>query len=132
MAGTDSNVRVLISSGSTFEEKYAYSRGVVQGDWFFSSGTTGYDYSTMKIPQSAVEQTRNIFETLGKALKEGGFELKDIVRIQVHATAAKYWDEAAPVVREYLKDIRPANTTVVCELMNSEMKIEIEATAFRG
>jgi len=133
MATSDSsNARRLISSGSTFEAKYAYSRAVVQGDWFFSSGTTGYDYATMKIPESAASQARNIFETLGKALAEGGFALKDVVRIQVHVTAAKYWDEAAAVVREYLGEIRPANTTVVCELMNSEMKIEIEATAFRG
>lgn len=124
--------RRLISTGSTFEETYAYSRAVVQGDWFFSSGTTGYDYSTMTIPASAAQQTRNIFETLTKALQEGGFAMKDVVRIQVHVTAAKYWEEAAPVVREYLGEIRPANTTVVCELMNSEMKIEIEATAFRG
>ena len=124
--------RTLISTGSPFEERFAYSRAVVQGDWCFLAGTTGYDYAAMRMPEPAEEQARNIFETIRKALEEAGFLLADLVRLQVTVTDPAHWEAAAPVVREYLAGIRPANTTVVSGLVAPEMKIEIEATAYRG
>jgi enamine deaminase RidA (YjgF/YER057c/UK114 family) len=124
--------RKLISSGSPFEEKFAYSRAVAQGDWCFCAGTTGFDYATMTMPEDAADQTRNIFETIAKALDEAGFTMADIVRLQVTVTDPAHWDASADVVRAYLGEVRPANTTVVSGLMTPEMKIEIEATAYRG
>ncbi len=125
-------MRKLISTGSPFEEKFAYSRAVVQGDWCFCAGTTGFDYTTMTMPEAPADQTRNIFTTIGRALDEAGFSMKDIVRIQATVTDPAHWDASAEVVREFLADIRPANTTVVSGLVAPEMKIEIEATAYRG
>lgn len=124
--------RKLISTGSPFEEKFAYSRAVAQGDWCFCAGTTGYDYDKMEMPEEAADQTRNIFETASKALAEAGFSLKDVVRIQATVTDPAHWEASAAVVRQYLGDVRPANTTVVSGLMTPEMKIEIELTAYRG
>lgn len=124
--------RRLISTGSTFERDYAYSRAVVQGDWCFLAGTTGYDYARMAMPESVEEQTRNIFATIGKVLGEAGFAMTDIVRLQVTVTDAAHWKAAGPVVREFMDAVRPANTTVVSALIAPEMKIEIEATAYRG
>ncbi len=121
--------RKLISTGSPFEEKFAYSRAVAQGDWCFCAGTTGFDYATMTMPDDPAEQTRNIFETIKRALDEAGFSLSDIVRIQATVTDPAHWEASAHVVREYLGDVRPANTTVVSDLVAPEMKIEIEATA---
>ena len=124
--------RKLISTGSPFEEKFAYSRAVVQGDWCFCAGTTGFDYARMTMPDDPAEQTRNIFVTIDKALREAGFEMADIVRLQVTVTDPAHWEASAAVVREFMGDIRPANTTVVSALVAPEMKIEIEATAYRG
>jgi len=124
--------RRRISSGSPFEATFAYSRALAVGDWCFCAGTTGYDYARMAMPEDAAEQARNIFGTIGKALAEAGFEMADIVRVQVTVTDVAHWQAAAPVVREFLGDIRPANTTVVAQLFAPEMKIEIEATAYRG
>jgi hypothetical protein len=42
--------RRTILSGSTFEERIGYARAVVDGEWVHVSGTTGFDYSTMTIP----------------------------------------------------------------------------------
>ena len=125
-------MRKLISTGSPFEEKFAYSRAVAQGDWCFCAGTTGFDYATMTMPDDPAEQTRNIFRTIGKALDEAGFAMKDVVRVQVTVTDPAHWEASAEVVREFLGDVRPANTTVVGALVAPEMKIEIEATAYRG
>lgn len=125
-------MRKLISTGSPFEETFAYSRAVAQGDWCFCAGTTGFDYETMTMPEDPAEQTRNIFRTIARALAEAGFEMKDIVRVQVTVTDAAHWEASSAVVREFLGDIRPANTTVVSDLVTPEMKVEIEATAYKG
>ena len=73
--------RKLISSGSTFEQEVAYSRAVVDGDWVFVSGTTGFDYSTMAIAEGLLEQTEQSLRTIEAALRKAGAELKDVVRV---------------------------------------------------
>jgi enamine deaminase RidA (YjgF/YER057c/UK114 family) len=123
--------RRLITTGSPFEERFAYSRAVAQGDWCFVAGTTGYDYARMEMPEGAAEQTRNIFRTIRDALRQAGFAMADLVRIRVVVTDPAHWEAAAPVVREYLGDIRPASMAIVSALLAPEMKIEIEATAYR-
>lgn len=109
-----------------------YSRAVVKGDWCFVSGTAGYDYSTMTMPESVADQARNCFETIRAALREGGFDLTDTVRVQYTITDTGLMDEILPVLGEYLGEIRPAATMVVAGLIKPEMKIEIEVTALRG
>ena len=53
--------RRLISSGSTFEQEIGYSRAVVDGDWIFVSGTTGFDYGKMTISDDLLEQAEQCF-----------------------------------------------------------------------
>ncbi|SEL03349.1 RidA family protein [Pacificibacter marinus] len=124
--------RILISSDSDFEKTMGYSRAVVQGDWCFVSGTTGYDYATMKMPASVADQARNCFKTIAKALNEGGFDMTDIVRVQYTLTDASLVDAIMPALGEAFANIRPAATMVVAELIKPEMLIEIEVTAFKG
>lgn len=123
--------RRLISTGSPFEKTAGYSRAVVQGDWCFVAGTTGYDYATMTMPESVEEQTRNCFATISKALEEGGFSLADVVRAHYYVTDAAHVDRVFPILGEYFGEIRPAATMIVCGLNKPEMKIEIEVTALR-
>jgi len=124
--------RRLITTGSPFEDRFAYSRAVVTGEWCFVAGTTGYDYAAMRMPEDPAEQARNIFETIGRTLSEAGFALTDIVRLRAIVTDPAHWEAAAPVLRDCLGAIRPANTAIVAGLIAPEMKIEIEATARRG
>lgn len=124
--------RRLISSGSAFEKVAGYSRAVVDGDFCFVAGTTGYDYTTMTLPADVTSQTRNCFKTIEGALKEAGFEMADIVRATYYITDANDADTVFPLFGEYLGDIRPAATLlVVAGLYKPEMKIEIEVTAKR-
>jgi enamine deaminase RidA (YjgF/YER057c/UK114 family) len=123
--------RHLISTGSPFEKVAGYSRAVVQGDWCWVSGTTGYDYAAMAMPPALEDQTRNAVRTIEKALKEGGFELSDVVRVVYYVTEAAAMDVVFPVVGEFFADIRPAATMIVCGLVKPEMRIEIEVTAKR-
>jgi enamine deaminase RidA (YjgF/YER057c/UK114 family) len=124
-------MRKLISTGSPFEKTAGYSRAVVDGDWCFVSGTTGYDYATMTMPDSVEAQTRNCLATIAKALEEGGFAMANVVRAHYYVTDRAYVDLVFPILGEAFGDIRPAATMIVCQLNKTEMKIEIEVTAKR-
>jgi len=123
--------RKLISTGSPFEKTAGYSRAVLQADWCFVSGTTGYDYTTMVIPESVEEQTRNCLRTIGNVLTEAGFTMADVVRCHYYVTDRADVDVVFPILGETFGEIRPAATMVVCQLNKPEMKIEIEVTALR-
>lgn len=122
----------LISTGSPFEKTIGFSRAVAQGDWCFVSGVTGYDYSTMEMPEDVAEQARNCFATIDKVLDEAGFKREDIVRVQYTLISPDMVELATPALGEALGEIRPAATMVVADLIKPEMKIEIEVTAFKG
>ncbi|WP_407178400.1 RidA family protein [Bradyrhizobium sp. STM 3562] len=124
--------RRLISTGSPFEKTAGYSRAVVDGDFCFVAGTTGYDYATMTMPADVTSQSRNCFKTIEAALKEAGFSMGDIVRATYYLTDVKDADAHFAVCGEYLGEIRPAATLlVVAALLKPEMKVEIEVTAKR-
>jgi enamine deaminase RidA (YjgF/YER057c/UK114 family) len=124
--------RRLISSGSPFEKVAGYSRAVVDGDFVFVSGTTGYDYTTMTMPADVTTQTRNCFKTIAGVLNDAGFAMADIVRATYYITDASDADAVFAVCGENLGDVRPAATLlVVAGLYKPDMKIEIEITAKR-
>ncbi len=123
--------RQLISSGSAFEKVAGYSRAVVDGDWIFVSGTTGFDYAKMSISDDVIEQTHQTFRNIEAALKQAGSSLKDVVRARYIIVNPADWEKVAPVFGQYFGDVRPASTAIVCGLVDAKMKIEIEVTAKR-
>lgn len=118
-----------ISSGSPFEEKMAYSRAIVAGNWVFVSGTTGFDYAKMEIDSDVVKQAEQCFVNIEKALKEAGAELKHIVRIHYILPDVTDFEPCWPILQKYLGEIRPAATMFSAGLADPRMKIEIEVTA---
>ena len=124
--------RRLISTGSPFEKTAGYSRAVVDGDFCFVAGTTGYDYATMTMPDSVEDQARNCFRTIAQVLDQAGFALADVVRATYYITDRADADRVLAVCGEFLGEIRPAATLlVVAGLYKPEMKVEIEITARR-
>ncbi|WP_375777106.1 RidA family protein [Bradyrhizobium sp. ma5] len=124
--------RRLISTGSPFEKTAGYSRAVIDGDFAFVAGTTGYDYTTMTMPDDVTSQSRNCFKTIEAALNEGGFAMADIVRATYYLTDISDADAHFVVCGEVLGEIRPAATLlIVAGLYRPEMKVEIEVTAKR-
>jgi len=122
-------VRRLISSGSTFEKEIGYSRAVVDGEWIFVSGTTGFDYSKMTISDDLLEQTDQCFRNIEMALKEAGSSLKDTVRVTYVFPVAADFEKCWPVMRRYLGDVRPAAMMISAGLSDPRMLIEIQITA---
>ncbi len=124
--------RRLISSGSQFERDIGYSRVVVDGEWAFVSGTTGFDYAAMTISDDVAEQARQTLENISSALAEAGFSLADVVRAIYILPSAEDFPACWPVLREFFGEIRPANTMLVAGLADPRMRIEIEVTARRS
>lgn len=123
-------MRRLISTGSPFERAFGYSRAVVDGDLVFVSGTTGYDYASMTMPEDAAEQARNIFRTLNSVLVEAGSALNRVVRAQYFVIDRAFCEPVLGVCGEVFGDFRPAaGIYVVSGLLKPEMKVEIEVTA---
>lgn len=114
------------------ERAAGYSRAVVQGNWCFVAGTTGYDYATMTMPESVAEQTKNTMATIEKALAEGGFALSDVVRVHYYLKDAALVDRVFAIVGGIFAKIRPAATMLICDLVDPEILIEIEVTALKS
>ncbi len=121
--------RKKISSGSSFEKEIGYSRAVVDGRWVFVSGTTGFDYATMRISDDVREQAAQAVDNIEAALKEGGASLKDVVRARYIFPKAGDFKPCWPILRERFGKIRPAATMIEAGLADPRMKIEIEVTA---
>jgi enamine deaminase RidA (YjgF/YER057c/UK114 family) len=121
-----------VSTGSPFEAKFGYSRAVRHGDTVYVSGTTGYDYGTMTMPEGVGEQATNALRTIDKALREAGSSIEDTVRVVYYVGDASYVDEVVPAVGAVFKDIRPAATMIIVRMIEAAMKIEIEVTARIG
>ena len=125
-------MRQLISSGSPFEKTMGYSRAVVHGNFCFVSGTTGYDYSKMVMPDAVAEQAENALKTIQGALSQAGFEMKDVVRVNYYISDPAFSDAIIPVLGRWFSEVRPAATLLVVQLMKPEMKIEIDVTAMKA
>ena len=124
-------MRKLISSGSRLEAEMGYSRAVVDGDWIFVSGTTGFDYATMTIHDDVTVQAEQTFLNIEAALREAGASLKDVVRVRYILPRASDFEACWPVLRRYLGQAAPAATMIEAGLLDPRMKIEIEVTARR-
>lgn len=125
-------IKRLISSGSSFEQQIGYSRAVVAGDWVFVSGTTGFDYSTMSISDSLIDQTEQCLKNIESALKDANSSLQDVVRVTYVLPNAAEFEQCWPTLRKYFGEVRPAAMMISAGLADSRMKIEIEVTAFRS
>ena len=121
-----------ISTGSPFEATFGYSRAVVDGDRVHVSGTTGYDYAVMKMPDSVGEQAANALRTIEKALNDAGAKMADIVRVTYYVGDRSYVDDVVKAVGPVFKDIRPAATMLLVGMIEEAMKIEIEVEARIG
>ena len=120
--------RQLISSGSKFEAEMGYSRAVVEGDWIFVSGTTGFDYATMEISSDVAKQAEQTFINIKTAMEKAGFGLHHVVRVHYILPNAEDFPACWPVLKKYFGEIRPAATMFVAGLADPRMKIEIEVT----
>lgn len=118
-----------ISTGSIFEQAIGYSRAVVDGDWVVVSGTTGFDYATMRISDDVGEQADQALRNIEAVLREVGATFADVARVRYILPDLADFEACWPVLRRYFGDARPAATVFGAKLFDPRMKIEIEVTA---
>jgi enamine deaminase RidA (YjgF/YER057c/UK114 family) len=123
--------RKLISSGSSFEKEIGYSRAVVNGNWVFISGTTGFNYDTMTISDDIVSQTEQCINNIVSTLKQADSKIEDIVSVTYILPDASEFEKCWPILRKYFGDIKPSATMFSAGLADSRMKIEIQVTAIK-
>ena len=123
--------RRLVASGSTFEEDIGYSRAVIDGDWVFVSGTTGFDYATMTISDDVVAQCRQAMRNIISALSQAEASIGDVVRVRYILPKREDFEPCWPVLKEHFGKARPAATMIQAGLADPRMKIEIEVAARR-
>lgn len=121
--------RTYISSGSEFESKIGYSRAVVDGDYVFVSGTTGYDYDTMSISDDPVEQAEQCLKNIEKALVQAGSSLDNVLRVHYIFPNKHDFEPCWPILKKYLGNAKPAATMFEAGLLDDKMKLEVEVTA---
>ncbi len=124
-------LRRKISSGSTFEADIGYSRAIVDGDWIFVSGTTGFDYAAMTLPDGVAAQCEQTIRNIEAALAEAGSSFADVVRVRYILPEREDFEPCWPILRRAFGEARPAATMIVAGLSDPRMKIEIEVTARR-
>jgi enamine deaminase RidA (YjgF/YER057c/UK114 family) len=121
--------RRLISSGSSFEREIGYSRAVVDGEWIFVSGTTGFDYGSMTISDDVILQAEQCLKNIEAALAEANASFADVVRVMYIVPDVDDFAPCWPTLRKYFGDVRPAATMISARLADPRMKIEIQVTA---
>ena len=121
--------RARFSSGSSFERDIGYSRVVIDGDYAFVSGTTGFDYATMTISESTVEQAQQACENIAQALAAAGTSLANVVRVRYIVPNVADFEPCWPTLRRFFGEALPAATMISAGLSDPRMKIEIEVTA---
>ncbi|SLN22574.1 Enamine/imine deaminase [Pseudoruegeria aquimaris] len=122
-------MRKHISQGSPFEAAIGYSRAVVEGDWIFVAGTTGFDYATMEIAEDPAAQAAQALKNIGWALGQAGASLDDVVRVRYILPNGDDFEPCWPALRSAFATAKPAATMIVAGLADPRMKIEIEVTA---
>jgi enamine deaminase RidA (YjgF/YER057c/UK114 family) len=123
--------RRWIHSGSSFEAQIGYARAVVDGEWIFVSGTTGFDYATMTIAADVVAQCEQTLRNIEHALRQAEASIEDIVRVHYIVPEPADFEPCWPVLRRWFATARPAATMFAAKLADPRMKIEIEVTARR-
>ena len=118
-------------SGSTFEEMAGYARAVIDGDMIYVSGTTGFDPETFDFPEDVESQCENCFATIRRALAAHGASLDDLLRVRIFVASRAEFQRIAPIIKRHCAAALPANTTVLSDLLEPHMRVEIEVTARR-
>ncbi|HUF95849.1 MAG TPA: RidA family protein [Acidimicrobiia bacterium] len=121
--------RILISSGSPFENIVGFSRAVRVDDRVFVAGTAPIWPDGGVDPDPGVQAARCL-EIIAQALEDAGASFDDVVRTRTYLTNAADWEAVAAEHGRVFSEIRPASTmVVVVGMLDPRWKVEMEAEA---
>jgi enamine deaminase RidA (YjgF/YER057c/UK114 family) len=120
-------------SGSPYEERFGFSRGVRSGDRIEIAGTAPIPRPGEALAPTAYEQMLRCGEIAIAALQELGASAEDVIRTRTYITDPSDADEIGRAHRELFGAASPAATMVaVVALVDSAWKVELEVEAQLG
>lgn len=123
-------MRMNISTGTPWEAMAGYSRAVRMGNHVSVSGTTASNANgEVQHPGDAGAQATYIIRKIETALNDAGAQLRDVVRTRIFVANIEDWEAVARAHGAIFADIRPANTLVRAQMIDTRMLVEIEADA---
>lgn len=121
-----------VRSQSLSEKRDSYSRVVMVGEWAFVSITAGVEYADRSPSSDPAVQANKMIDNVEASLRTVGCELADVVKAQVFIQHPRDFEAVIAVFGDRFRGIDPANT-VLCSLLGSaDLRVEMEATAYRG
>jgi enamine deaminase RidA (YjgF/YER057c/UK114 family) len=123
-------MRMLVPSGSPYEQTVGFSRAVRVGDHVFVAGTAPIMPDGAEPPGDAYGQARRCLQIIATALLEAGATLENVVRTRIFLVDASDWEDVGRAHGEFFGEVRPASTMLaVSALLDPRWRVEIEADA---
>ena len=117
-------------SGSPYEERYGFSRGIRCGDRVLIAGTAPVPPPGERVADTAYLQMLRCGGIAAAALDDLGASTADVVRTRMFLTDARDADDVGRAHREIFGEAAPAATmAVVAGLIDPSWKVEIEVEA---
>lgn len=118
---------VIDRPGVTPNPNSVLSNAIKIGNMMWVSGQLGDNSGDIE------KETQVALEKIKNSLQAGGFEMKDVVAVQVYLVDIKDFPKMNGVYRTFFPDAKPTRTTVqIAGLANPAARVEITATAVKA
>src|SRR5579863_9491601 len=112
--------------------KSPYSPAVRAGDFIFVSGQGPNDPATNQMSFGDIQhETRIVLNNIKRILEGCGASMADVVKCSVFLSDGKDFAAMNAVYAEFFGDAKPARSTVVTGFALPNIKVEIEAIAYK-
>jgi enamine deaminase RidA (YjgF/YER057c/UK114 family) len=123
-------IRRVVRSGSPYEDRYGFARGVRVGDRVEIAGTAPIPPPGEPVGSTAYEQMLRCGEIAVAALEDLGATAGDVVRTRMFITDPSDGDEVGRAHHELFGSAAPVATMVViAALLDPAWKVELEVEA---
>jgi len=108
-----------------------FSDGIVAGNTLYISGQQGLDASGKLVAGGIGPETKTTLETIQKVVKAAGFELSDVVSVNVYLADINEFGDMNKIYKTFMPDPKPARTTIQAGALVNHARIEISAIAVK-
>jgi 2-iminobutanoate/2-iminopropanoate deaminase len=118
-------------AGVPADARAPFSSAVLAGDTLYLAGVLDLDPQTRKPGTSAEESSRLAMNALKASVEAAGFQMDDLVSVQVFATELSSFDAFGKVYESYFKGPLPARTFVGISGLMGGAHFELTGVAVR-
>lgn len=109
-----------------------YSQAIKAGSWLFVSGQLGMKPETGNLVSDDLgEQARQALDNLGAIVRAAGYELSDVVAVDVFVTDISQFVSFNTIYERYFSEHKPARAVVEVKGLPKGAKVEIKCVAYR-